>query len=282
MKTSTIFAIAALTVSFPAGAIAQFYDPLTPAECQTAATALANRAPSAQWDRLGTCGAVGAQAFKTALAAARLTSDVTFLSVLASQAGFVRDVGLLQTAMELAEDNGATTAARVAGLLTALSQYQAALRIRERTFSQLVSTPLGSFCFVSASIGVPYMSDLGVTLADRQAASDRSAALALSSSNAVVRDLARCVSDYVSFDAPPSVDPQLITIAYVCGTKHRVRNAGTRQVLVSYQLFHGPEHGEFYVPPGGEELIITHCECGLELSYKGLAIRQSFWTGTPC
>jgi hypothetical protein len=76
--------------------------------------------------------------------------------------------------------------------------------------------------------------------------------------------------------------PQLITVEYVCGTKHRVCNAGTRLVDVSYYRFHTTEHGELSVPAGGEAFIFTHCTCGLELRYQGEPIRQSFWTGIPC
>jgi hypothetical protein len=265
-------------------ASAQNSPPLTQAECQTAATDLSTRAPGWKWERIATCGAFGAQSLASALAGARLVTDSAFLTDLYRSASGVRDAGLLQTTMQVAEDNTAGTPARVTALLIALSQYQRFLRPFGLTFTQLVNTPLDASCMIKAPTGqINYDSDLGVTLADRQAASNRAAALAVSpSANAVVRAFARCVSRYVSFDAPPPVDPQLIAVEYVCGTKFRVRNNSTRLVDVAYQMFHGVERGELSVPARGEAFIITHCVCGFDFLYQGQVIRQVFIGTTVC
>jgi hypothetical protein len=126
------------------------------------------------------------------------------------------------------------------------------------------------------------MSSLGVTVGDRQSASIRSAELSFNSPNVVIRERARCVSSYISFDAPPSVDPQLITLEYVCGTKFRVRNASVKLVEVSYLGFRASAGGTVNVPAKDETLIITHCVCGIELYYEGQVIRSSLNGGTPC
>ncbi len=265
-------------------ASAQNGPPLTQAECQTAATDLSNRAVGWKWERIATCGAFGAQALANALTGARLVTDEAFLKDLYRTATGVRDAGLLQTAMQLAEDNAAGTPARVTALLIALSQYQRFLRPSGLTFSQLVSTPIDASCMIKAPAGIiNYGSDLGVTLADRQAASDRAAALGANpSANAVVRALARCVSTFVAFDAPPQVDPQLLTVEHVCGTKYRVRNSGRRLVDVAYRMFNGVERGELTVPAGGEAFIITHCVCGFDFIYQGQVIRQVQIGSTTC
>ena len=127
------------------------------------------------------------------------------------------------------------------------------------------------------------MSDLGVTVSDRQSASLRSAALALKPSvDPVIRDLAGCVSDYVAFDAPPSVDPQLITLDYVCGNKFRVGNAGVKSVRVSYLGFRAQDGGGLYVPANSEAFVVAQCECALDLFYQGRLIRSALNGGTMC
>ena len=282
VKTLTIVAVMAVAATFSREATAQGTPRMTQRECETAATALSNRAPASQWERIGWCGSFGAQTLARALIAARLSTDTAFLSDLAWSARLVRDVGLLQTAMQLAEDSTATTAARVVGLLTVVAQYAAGIAPRGRTFAQLVSVPVG-WCWMSNPFHSSYTSDLGVALSDRQSAAMRSATLGLTPSvDPVIRDLASCVSDYVAFDAPPSVDPQLITLDYVCGSKFRVRNAGVKSVRVSYLGFGAQDGGGLYVPANSEAFVIARCECALDLFYQGRLIRSAPNAGTTC
>jgi hypothetical protein len=74
---------------------------------------------------------------------------------------------------------------------------------------------------------------------------------------------------------PLPVDPQLITFQYVCGTKYRVRNAGTRLVDVSYQVFHVTGRGELTVPANGEACVIAHHPYAVALCHQGQAIRDA-------
>ena len=195
---------------------------------------LHNRDASWKWERIATCGASGAQALITAFGDARLMTDTIFLRDLYRASSALRSAGLLQASLQLAEDAGATVPARVTALLTVASQSQMFLAPGDRSFGNLTRVPVGNYCLMTTPMGVDYLNDLGVTVADLQGAAVRTAVLARSASaSVVVRELARCVSRYVSFDAPPPIDPDDITIDYVCGTRYRVRNSSLRLVVVA-------------------------------------------------
>lgn len=129
MRTWRSPAIAALVgipwLAAPAESAAQG---ASPQECRAAEAALAagDRDPVA-WQVLPECGRSGADALAEALAGAGSEPGGTYLQILGNLAGMVQAPSILDAAESLARDGGATPAARTAGLLTLLGQYDAGI-----------------------------------------------------------------------------------------------------------------------------------------------------------
>jgi len=257
--------------------------PLTSAECQTAAQALAAGSRQTwRWERVAECGASGAAALSAALGAARASTDSVLLSALFRTGSRVRDAALWQASLNLAADRSAAVPARVVGMMVAVAQYEPGLIPVEPTWTRFVTVPMGTACRFERSEQSGWTSDLGVQsgyLESTAAALDARSVDATESP--VIRELAACLRAYLS-GVPQTVDPALITLAYVCGTKYRVANASPFPVTVSYALFHGSERGELPVPPNGAAFIVTNFVYGITLYYQGQAIREAQNGGTTC
>ena len=75
VKTLMVLAVMARAATLSREATSQGVPQMSQRECETAATALSNRAPGWQWELIGACGSFGAQTLASALIAARLSTD---------------------------------------------------------------------------------------------------------------------------------------------------------------------------------------------------------------
>ena len=256
---------------------------LTAAECQVAAQALgAGSRETWRWERIAECGSNGAAALTAALTAARSTTDSVFLSALFRTASRVRDTGLWQASMNLGADKSAAVPARVVGMLVSAAQYEPGLIPVESSWARFVTVPIGTACRLERSEQTGWTSDLGIQTDYLQSTAGALSATSVDQTEpAVVRELAGCLRAYLS-EVPQVIDPALITLEYVCGTKYRVSNASPFRITVSYALFHGPERGELTVPPNGSAFIVTNYVYGISLFYQGQAVREAQYAGTAC
>ncbi|MGH7562816.1 MAG: hypothetical protein ACREK5_00105 [Gemmatimonadota bacterium] len=176
----------------------------TAEECDAAVAALAGGADRKGfgWHFLPECGPAGADALAAALASAGSESGDHYLWLLTHVSGLVRSGSILDAAEGLARDAGATRAARVAGLLTLLGQYDPGLAPRFTIpWEDLISTPLTSCTMlaVPGTTDVPqysmpenYVERIHAVMQDLSSESDP-----------VVQTMAACMAG----PAPATIDP---------------------------------------------------------------------------
>ncbi|MGH2657407.1 MAG: hypothetical protein ACRDIZ_12040 [Actinomycetota bacterium] len=114
-------------------------------DCDRAAAVLASGEDrrASRWGILPECGPAGADALADALEAAGSERDYHYLRRLTNLSRSVQAGSILNAAEGLARDHGASRAARVAGLLTLLGQYEPAVYPPiSISWEELVSTPL--------------------------------------------------------------------------------------------------------------------------------------------
>ncbi|MGH7562815.1 MAG: hypothetical protein ACREK5_00100 [Gemmatimonadota bacterium] len=114
-------------------------------ECDTAVAALESGADrkALRWGILPECGPASVDAMADALAAAGSEPGDHYLRSLMTRSRSVQAESILNAAEGLARDHGATRAARVAGLLILLGQYEPAVYPPINIpWEGLVSTPL--------------------------------------------------------------------------------------------------------------------------------------------
>jgi hypothetical protein len=285
MKSILSSAVLACTLAALGKAQTPPLPPYSAAECQYAAQSLGNTPlqPS-KWARIAECGQTGATALASAINAAHAQSDMTFLRTLLFAGSHIRDQGVSDASIALIQDRSGTVAARMVGMLIAVSQREAGMTLGSANWASAVTVPMGNACQISRSREYSaWASDLGL-----QAGAIGVIATALGAVSAdateppVIRDFARCLGGFWS-DVPQVVNTSLITVAYVCGQKYKVTNASPFRVTVGFQLFHSAERGELSVPANGEEFIVTHNPYGFDLLYQGQIIgqAQNGLTGCP-
>src|SRR6266545_961476 len=173
---------------------------VTAADCRSAIDALDRADPDVTtWDAVPECGPAGAGALARALTRARTQPGAPlYLQAVTNAARSVRDGGILEAAETLARDREATRAARVAGLVILLGQYDPALWFPlSYSWDQLVSSPLPA-CKLApltdtdhvAQHAMPadYVARIGAVMRDLAGDSE---------SDVVVRRMAACLSGRV-------------------------------------------------------------------------------------
>jgi hypothetical protein len=258
---------------------------ITAAECSAQVSAIQTRAADMRgWERIAECGSSGGQAIASAIRAARTSTDSIYLKNLITAASRIRESNVFQAALDIADDPGATVPARVTALVVLLAQYSNAFTLFPRhSWQSLVSVPLSPGCGISTFSANSYLSDVGLPAhAYDQIASHAEALAANASAPPVVRTLARCVRLSVLAAVPDTVDLALISFDYVCATKYRVHNGGTKWIDVTYQLYHVAEHSDLSVAPGGDVTFFTDAGYGVALYYRGQLIRDAQNGQTQC
>jgi len=258
---------------------------ITPAECQAQIAALNSGTRDMRgWERIGECASTAGPALASRLRAARMETDSLYLMSLLTAATQMQEPNVWQAGVDLADDAGATVSARVVGLLVQLGQYSDVLSpFGRRSWQTLVSVPWSGLCGFDVTDQARYRSKVALpSYAYPASASHLDALAANASTPAVVRNLARCVREAMARAVPETVDPSLIFLEYVCGTKYRVRNNATKWVDVSYQVYHVSERGDLTVGPGRELVFWTHAPYAVALYYNGQLIRDAQNGQTPC
>ncbi|HEX6049072.1 MAG TPA: hypothetical protein VFZ21_07385 [Gemmatimonadaceae bacterium] len=254
--------------------------PISAQECARQAAAIGPRDPTARlWGRLADCGAMGGTALANALGGAHWPVDTTYLRSLVAVGSRIQDPTLLSTALRVAEDRSAGDLPRIAAMLIALAQID-----NHRVLPIGVTWPHGSSCRFGYDPHARYGS---TTPLPSNAAAQMGSRLdgiifATPPNSQAVTEAATCVREALMVEAPESVDPAQITLAYVCGNTFRVVNASRRWIDVSYAVSSSNEKGDLEVGPSSSEEFEVDIKGSVLLVYLGRTIRQVANGGTPC
>ena len=232
----------------------------TPADCQMATDSLGAASPNfAAWTYLNQCGASGAAALATGIAQARLQTDTTYLDALLATARVMQDSSILISSLSLAEDAGATVAARALALDLVLAEYKPTHELLGAGgWSDLISTPRGSNCGLSyfAEGDYAYIGAMPANMAQRIA--DAADTITNITSNPqVIRDLASCVRRALLSVVPVTVPASALQFTYVCGNKFRASNTSTKPAQLTYDVVGQTGSFGLAVPAGGSASFIT-------------------------
>jgi len=256
----------------------------TPAQCTAAAAALAAGNRYAEgWERIPQCGVQGGVAIANALSTAKTVTDSIYLRYLLGAASRIRDGNVWQAAITLSGDKTATHESRVIGLLALLAQHDVAAGLRiNLSWNQLMTLPWET-CRFRPDPGAFYFSDNSLPGGAVNTAAAHFDTVADDVTNhPVIRTVAGCARAMLLSEVPETVDPSLIQLSYVCGTKFRVNDLGSKWVDVTYQVQSTEESAVLVVGPQAEKVFWTDETGTVVLFYLGNAIRTTANGGTAC
>jgi hypothetical protein len=152
---------------------------------------------------LAACGSIGAEAIARALQAAKSVEDSAVTHPLAFDVAHNRSPVVLAAVLSVADDRTASVPMRIVALIGALRQRTISAGFGG-SISELASRPMGRLCRIGpvehsvyhSEAALPAGYEVTIVSTMRRIADDQGSPVA-------IRDLARCVAEYIQ---PPVVD----------------------------------------------------------------------------
>lgn len=235
------------------------------AECAEAANALAGGSRDiTEWAVLTACPDE-APALEAAVRASTVENDSIYLTDLLIVASQVRDAGIADAAMDVAEDPTATIASRIASELLVLNQHPTRLGPGLTTgWQDLQTAALGQECHLLAGVGgwdtenlLPANHDEVILDHIRSVADDDQAPPAL-------RHLAHCAYAVLGYRRPLPVE--LLDLQFICDRTFEITNASQWTALVTYVVEGTDETGDITILP--YEVFKLHVDTTGSVSLK--------------
>ncbi|MBV9110686.1 MAG: hypothetical protein JO306_14845 [Gemmatimonadetes bacterium] len=206
---------------------------------------------------LQACGSTLLPDVVNAIAGMRTQRDTQMIRTLVGIASGYRDPAVLDAALGVVSDRGASHEARMGAFAITMSQFRrnASPRASYTTFGQFLTRPLRFTCqwdattadyVYSKPLPTNFLDRIKGTAADLTAASD----LALSS-------FAACVVQLINAVVPPPVPPDAVSVEYLCGRDFVVRNSSGVRAEVRYSVDGADDDGSVDVPPHEQQFIHT-------------------------
>jgi hypothetical protein len=236
------------------------------------------------WERISGCGAVGETPIANAIAGAAAETDSIYLGRLWYSGMQLRSASIFNSSRALVGNTSATVPSRVMALAVMLAQVERASSIpTQRSFQDLVTVPSGSWCWprmrlddYSSVVSVPTTNDI------KDAAAVLEVVLTDASTPAVLRDFARCGRVALLPVAPRLVDPDLLVLAYVCGTRFRIENNGPYDAQLIFSVVGTSERRTLNVNRNSAVTYQSRAVGTVELLYNGQVVRQTPNRGIAC
>jgi hypothetical protein len=125
-------------------------------------------------------------------------------------------------------------------------------------------------------VSVPTTNDI------KDAAAVLEVVLTDASTPAVLRDFARCGRVALLPVAPRLVDPDLLVLAYVCGTRFRIENNGPYDAQLIFSVVGTSERRTLNVNRNSAVTYQSRAVGTVELLYNGQVVRQTPNRGIAC
>ena len=254
----------------------------SPEECSEAIRALR----SAQVPELGadpwwtatSCGAEGGQALADLVGGFSAESDSVRLHRAEQVFTDIEDAAVFSALLTLAADASASPRARVFSFMSLLRIHMPMVYVFDRT-----NLPLSGVARCRTwTLGGPLPMKGAPLPSDYRQQAHRVAKAVEQDANAPVqvRGAARCLRDHLLVR---DVDPQKISLTYVCGLRFQIRNDNPDVAEVAYEVENTTERGEFSVPSNGELVDLYAEEPGtVRLFYAGQVVATEPNRGTTC
>lgn len=234
---------------------------------------------------------VGPSSMAAAVQRAGTLTDRSLLFALATQAGQLTHPSILQAALALAADRGATREGRIAGFMILSGQLGET--------ATLLIPPAGTLADTSVFIITPPASGLcgptplleapeppaAVPLPDD---AGRPVARVLdrirfdAGEPEQIRNLARCYRSSVGPDIPPQIDLTGVTAALVCQNRFRVHNPTLAALSFDYGLESDEDGYDLTLGPGETRVLEPWGTGAFRLVYDGVVIRTIANTTSAC
>jgi hypothetical protein len=263
-----------------------------PADCHAIIATLEHNPRQVKlWSQIGRCGNEGAVALATAVRANSEVSDPAFWSDLGQIAYGVHHPALLQAALDVASDAGATFPARALGLQIALWHHNRnagfannghLLTLRSILAGGVGASPSERFC-VAPGIGAssPLISASLPADADQQIAATAERVEGSAGSAPALQTMARCLREELAREVPRSVDAAKISIQYVCDNVFRITNRLSSGVTLTYRVS-GSEESDIVVATPGATLFRTEDAGSVSLLQGDRSIASASNAQIPC
>lgn len=211
--------------------------------------------------RLGECLPALVPEFAAAIRAAGTRTDTAYLGTLLEYAHIIRDPHVFEAGAALAVAGGATPAARVTGLVIAVTQHDPRLEFRGPSLGNLFSVPMSETCsevefshlepplpghgmMRPIANGVPANAEARLRVISEQ--------LKSASVPTLVRRLARCVSLVLPQAPAAPVSADAVTLSYDCtNDEFLVRNRSDAEIEVRWRVEGTAGEGYLVLPPHG-------------------------------
>jgi hypothetical protein len=261
-------------------------DTLTTIECQAAADSLqAASRNTMSWQVLIGCPSHAATAAGSAILAARIETDTTFLSALTTLATSIKAPVVLSSALTLSADKSASLQARIVAVEILLAQYENGIQLRRigQSWTDIATVPRVSSCRMGGGSGQSYAIELPMpSTYPQQIAAQTEALRDDGSETAVLRGLARCVRTVLLPEVPEAIDSGAITLQYVCRTRFTVHNGNAKPVDLTFEVEGTDETGVISAPANGDLSFITVGVGATRLIFRNQVIRSVANTNLSC
>jgi hypothetical protein len=234
------------------------------------------------WRYIDNCGATGAAALASRLTAITGETDTVYLRELLPALTSVRTPGLFQASRALANNTSATTAARVVGLATLISQYSVPRDfISGNGWATTLNTPRGRNCMLGYA-GGDYRYEMALPTGYEAAMAATLDSIELRpGENAVIHDLAACARRLID-EVPVNPPASALTMTYVCGTRFLVGNTSVRPAELTYTVSSDTILYDLYVKPASNAEFFTLRSGTVTLMLNGVAILTAQNGGKGC
>jgi hypothetical protein len=259
----------------------------TQTECDAARAALLSQTTNlASVEFLPRCPN-GTVAIRTAVLATRQIANPEVLRVAYIVSGIAADDGLVNAALDVANDASATELARTWALYTAGGQAQPATRMPRPDAPVVgsVDRPCGMNAFSSAA------EPAGAPIAPTTLARLHTISLTLFRNSSLpprVRRMALCANTAVLSLYTPPVLASDIQLTYLCGNRFRLRNRSFQDVDVRWEVYNTTDRGEESIGsataliPNFDQTFTTELRGTVRLFYNGVLIQTKANGGTVC
>ena len=259
----------------------------TPTECDAARAALLSQTTDlASVEYLPRCPNATA-VIRTAVLATRQVANPAVLRVAYIVSGIAADDGLVNAALDVANDASATELARTWAMYTAGGQAQPSTRMPQPDVPVVgdVNRPCGMNALSSAAD--PASAPISTTTLARL----HTISLTLFRNASMpprVRRMALCANTAVQSIYTPPVLASDIQLTYLCGNRFRLRNRSFQDVDVRWEVYNTTDRGEESIGsataliPNFDQTFTTELRGTVRLFYNGALIQTKANGGTVC